>query len=203
MKMRDKKGRYIKGHPTLNGANHPNWKGGYPDCELCGHKLSNRKHKRCAKCRNIGRKLTQKHRSVLSETKTGKKNPSYIDGRAYHKCMDCGKITRSKFRCRQCFLKFFVGSNCPRWKGGYENRLWHNNRRRIIKLQNGGFHTLGEWEHLKALYNWTCPKCWKKEPQITLSRDHIIPLSKGGSDDIKNIQPLCRSCNSRKSNKLC
>ena len=92
----------------------------------------------------------------------------------------------------------------PAWKGGiytYERKLWHNNKRRLKKLRNGGEHTLGEWQNLKAQYNWTCPSCKRKEPTITLSRDHIVPVSKGGSDNIENIQPLCRGCNSSKSNK--
>lgn len=84
----------------------------------------------------------------------------------------------------------------------YENKLWQNNQRRVKKLGNGGSHSLSDWETLKAQYNWTCLCCKKSEPTIILSRDHIIPLSKGGSDNIENIQPLCRSCNSIKNNKI-
>lgn len=75
-------------------------------------------------------------------------------------------------------------------------------RRKVNIRKNGGFHSRAEWYNLKAQCNWMCVSCGRAEPQIILTKDHIIAVSRGGSDNIENIQPLCRSCNSKKGTKL-
>lgn len=65
-------------------------------------------------------------------------------------------------------------------------------------LVNVGKFTKGEWEKKLREFNHRCAYC---ENNVKLEVDHIKPISKGGMNTIDNIQPLCRSCNSKKSNK--
>jgi 5-methylcytosine-specific restriction endonuclease McrA len=71
-------------------------------------------------------------------------------------------------------------------------------RRRTREIDNGGSFSSAEWAALKARYGYTCLRCGKREPEITLTPDHIVPVVNGGSSDISNIQPLCGPCNSAK-----
>lgn len=43
-----------------------------------------------------------------------------------------------------------------------------------------------------------CPYCNINKPDTI---DHVIPLSKGGTNDLSNVVAVCRSCNSKKRDK--
>ncbi|MDD5013917.1 MAG: HNH endonuclease [Atribacterota bacterium] len=90
-----------------------------------------------------------------------------------------------------------------RWQAKNRDKVnfWRKNTE-IKRKKAKGLHTFGEWENLKIQYNWTCPCCGKKEPEIKLTQDHIVPLIKGGSNWIENIQPLCFNCNCKKHTNI-
>lgn len=69
-------------------------------------------------------------------------------------------------------------------------------RRRARKFATPGAHSEAEWRALKARYDHRCLRCGRREPEVTLTRDHVIPLGlPGSSDAITNLQPLCGPCN--------
>lgn len=63
------------------------------------------------------------------------------------------------------------------------------------KVANGGSHSTAEWLELCELFGGVCLSCLQSGK---LTRDHVVPVSVGGTNDIENIQPLCQSCNSAK-----
>lgn len=70
-------------------------------------------------------------------------------------------------------------------------------RRSSIKNNIGLFESW-HWDLLLYLVDNKC-LCCNSRTKLTI--DHIVPVSMGGLHDIKNIQPLCNSCNSSKSTK--
>jgi len=82
-----------------------------------------------------------------------------------------------------------------------EKRRIRENRRRAIKRNAPGSHTIREFYGLCESLHWRCVYCGTAVTKKTVSQDHKIPLSRGGSDSIENIAPSCRSCNFHKSVK--
>lgn len=68
-----------------------------------------------------------------------------------------------------------------------------NNRARRLGIE--GTFTSQEWRALRNRYGNRCVICGERKP---LGPDHIRPLSKGGTNWIGNIQPMCQPCNSSK-----
>lgn len=82
------------------------------------------------------------------------------------------------------------------WRKANPELARHQAAVRNARIRNAeGFHTFDQWLILLTFFD-CCPGC-KQVKQLTC--DHIIPLSKGGTNYIDNLQPLCLKCNVSKN----
>ena len=162
---------------------------------------------RCKSCQELrydrGRKRNRElttGRKVCSTCQREKPLARYMWSkqrqRYYGRCKDCfNALNRARYnKNRSLYI------SCSRkWQRSNKDatRLIQKRRKALKKGANGS-HTLLEWRTLLERYDYYCLKCGRREPEITLTQDHIVPISKGGSDYITNIQPLCVSCNCSK-----
>jgi hypothetical protein len=75
----------------------------------------------------------------------------------------------------------------------------------IVKGQNRrrGNISLELRDTLLREANYACIECGARATDgATLEVDHIVPFSRGGSDECENLQILCATCNRKKGSKL-
>lgn len=82
-------------------------------------------------------------------------------------------------------------------KNNPEKRLAAHHKRRALKRGSGGSHTAADVAAIRKAQKDSCAYC-----RVKLRGgghiDHIVALSKGGSNDKTNIQITCGACNLRK-----
>jgi len=89
------------------------------------------------------------------------------------------------------------------WKAANPDAcVTHANNRRARLINAPGRHTVAEWRAILKAHGHRCAYCGVKQSrEVRLTRDHYIPLSKGGGNNASNIVPSCKPCNSKKSNR--
>jgi len=59
-----------------------------------------------------------------------------------------------------------------------------------------------QWLFCIASTNWSCFYCGLSLVKGNRTLDHVVPLSKGGSNSTTNLVPSCKPCNFSKQNRL-
>jgi 5-methylcytosine-specific restriction endonuclease McrA len=105
--------------------------------------------------------------------------------RAAGLCVHCGREANGQSLCPPCLETTNVRS--------------HARRTRVEA--NGGHLTPRQWRALKKAQGYRCLCCGRCEPEIKLTIDHVIPVSRGGNNGPENCQGLCGECNSSKGTR--
>ena len=217
-------------HEYFVGERSPTWRGGLVEgkCAECGKStfakpshLKNGEGKYCSKnCRYVG---VGKKNSIASLSKRAKKNCSVCDMEIYIKpshvtiegtycsrrCMKIGYSTKlagannPNYRHGASNTPSYFHQAAKKWRLNNKDKVAHNNRltRAIRKNVKGGYSE----EDVRKLWerqNGSCILCGVCLSRNKAHLDHIIPVSKGGTNYIGNVQYLCAQCNLRKGSLL-
>lgn len=173
-------------------------------CRVCGEWwpiwvfAKNGKYRRgeCKACANtIHRTYYENHREqsvAKAEAWRTKNRERYLelsrarDVRQYH-----ANVEHSREEANQ---RFRERRKTRPWVGKAQKA-----RRRARQQNAVGTFTAAEWKVLCEQYGNRCLRCGSTG---RLTPDHVIPLSKGGTNYITNIQPLCYPCNCAKNDKI-
>jgi 5-methylcytosine-specific restriction endonuclease McrA len=105
--------------------------------------------------------------------------------------------------CATCQAAFeFSGKGkaryCPRCKP-FLNAV-RQQEKRAMQYGLTTHFSMAEWLNLIDLYGGKCLRCGRPGDRYhNLTIGHVLPMRQGGSNTIDNIQPLCHSCNVKKS----
>jgi len=76
-----------------------------------------------------------------------------------------------------------------------------DNKRKILKIENGGFYTEEEWNNCLSFFDYKCCYSGQILTDKNISIEHIIPIIKGGINNIYNIVCCDTHVNSSKGSK--
>lgn len=126
----------------------------------------------------------------------------------FGKCRECKKELNKKTKAKKRVLKALLPKLCKRghpkdYPGRcHECQLASNAsktaRRRTRKTKAGGKYSPQQEQTLRDFYEKRCAACWKPEDNLAslglkVVLDHVLPVAKGGSSWIGNLQPLCHN----------
>lgn len=106
-------------------------------------------------------------------------------------------------------IAWSIGEDVVRFRGGYQ----HSGKQSIVEcksiiaVRGKGFNMSDHKVHLtnQTLFGrdkFTCAYCGNRYFTNQLSRDHIVPTSRGGKDTWMNVITACVACNNYKGNYM-
>lgn len=111
----------------------------------------------------------------------------------------CWKNNESRFGVRLCIVCWDKIQMACVGDQTHNESVW--NILNVFKPKRNGLPKGIRHEVLKR-DNFKCSECGKPKTDEPLEVDHILPISKGGTDEMSNLRALCKTCNREKSDLI-
>lgn len=111
------------------------------------------------------------------------------------------KFTPEVRECRWCGAAFLATVRSQVFCTANHKVKAKRNRRRGAQYGSTSHYTWAEFMRILSRFDRRCAYC-EQPIEGQADPDHVVPLSKGGSNSITNILPSCRLCNSDKRDLL-
>ena len=115
--------------------------------------------------------------------------------RLKHECKECRKIESAKWRSTNLEKAREASRNWNRNNKDKKNAL--TRARKALLYKAVGNSSIDQIEARMAYYGFLCAYCRGPFEQV----DHVIPVSRGGSNWASNLVPSCAACNQQKNNR--
>jgi len=167
-----------------------------PECKKCSDERINQYH-----IKNTEKRSRQHHERYLARKEEvlrySRERFQKLKAHIYEVCKAYRDNNQEQFKERH---KKYYAKN--REKILETNKKYYRNhkdqtfkrflKRKALLFGTGGELTEQDWQEVLQRYGNLCLMCGTKE---NITRDHVIPISRGGRNDKYNIQPLCGKCN--------
>jgi len=121
----------------------------------------------------------------------------YQNNRDHHK----SRRTAYYRENRDAIMDWFRQYNQTNQGKARKARATHTRRSRIKSTKNTLSHE--EWQSIIDEQGYRCARCRRQfSDSLPPTKDHIIPLAKGGGLTKDNVQALCLPCNAHKKDKI-
>lgn len=171
-------------------------------CSVCSKEKPHQGKGMCRACYANEYRKTHKKQHADREKKRRQKNPE-----KYREIDRKRNSTERRKAWKKEYGKAYYSKNIDKlqeynreWmKKNKEKMNHHYSMRRSRRKSLPSTLTQEEWMDILEKHDHRCVYCNRQMQRLT--KDHVIPASRGGGYTADNIVPACGSCNSRKNTK--
>lgn len=156
-------------------------------CKACGKVISHRRYE-------------AKRKEILAAGRKWKaENPEKVKTRSNEYCAEHREERNAYKRTKYNENPQADWARRGEWVRNNPVKAREQRRRRAHLVKNAGEIDVVAWNNKLKDLEYKCQHCGTTN---RVEMDHKIPLFKGGTNHIDNLQPLCHPCNSRKGIRI-